>query len=54
MVVLYREVIDMLKMFQVENYKGFKNQLFWDLSHAIQKGAVRIELPPLNYTNVLI
>ena len=32
MVVLYCEVTDMLKKFLVENYKGFKNQLLWDLS----------------------
>ena len=30
--LLQKGVLDMLKIFQVENYRGFKNTLLWDLS----------------------
>ena len=30
--LLQKGVLDMLKKFQVENYRGFKNTLLWDLS----------------------
>lgn len=33
-------VLDMLKKFQVENYRGFKNALSWDLSDTAEKNNV--------------